>query len=80
MNDAQKYLAQANRQIAELTVQLARQRAVVKRALATGEGLEMAESLSDALEGSLRIFEEHRIFLLKCIGSSDALPLVYAAG
>jgi hypothetical protein len=40
----------------------------------------MAESLFDALEGSLRISEEHRIFLLKCIGSSDALPLVYAAG
>jgi hypothetical protein len=40
----------------------------------------MAQSLFDALEGSLRIFEEHRIFLLKCIGSSDALPLVYAAG
>ena len=63
MNDAQKYLAQANRQIAELTVQLARQRAVVKRALAPGQGLEMAQSLFDALEGSLRIFEEHRIFL-----------------
>ena len=45
MNHAQKYLAQANRQIAELT---------------------MAESLLDALEGSLRIFEKHRIFLLSC--------------
>jgi hypothetical protein len=26
----------------------------------------MAESLLDALEGSLRIFEKHRIFLLSC--------------
>jgi len=34
----------------------------------------MAESLLDALEGSLRIFEKHRIFLLSCNGSSGALP------
>jgi hypothetical protein len=26
----------------------------------------MAESLLDALEGSLRIFEKHQIFLLSC--------------
>jgi hypothetical protein len=62
MNHAQKYLAQAIRQIAELTVQIARQRVVVKHALDTGQGSEMAESLLDALEGSLRIFEKHRIF------------------
>ena len=61
---AQKYLAQANRQIAELTVQIARQRVIVKHALDTGQHSEMAESLLDALEGSLRIFEKHRIFLL----------------
>jgi hypothetical protein len=64
MNHAQNYLAQANRQIAELTVQLARQRVIVKQALDTGQRSEMAESLLDALEGSLRIFEKHRIFLL----------------
>ena len=64
MNHAQKYLSQANRQIAELTVQHARQRVIVKQALDTGQGSEMAESLLDALEGSLRIFEKHRIFLL----------------
>ena len=66
MNHAQKYLAQANRQIAELTVQIARQRVIVKDALDTGQRSEMAESLLDALEGSLRIFEKHRIFLLSC--------------
>jgi len=32
----------------------------------TGQGSEMAESLLDALEASLRIFEKHRIFLLSC--------------
>jgi hypothetical protein len=74
MTHAQKYLAQANRQIAELTVQLARQRVIVKQALDTGQRSEMAESLLDALEGSLRIFEKHRVFLLVCSGSSSALP------
>ena len=68
MYHAQKYLAQANRHIAELTVQIAHQRAIVKDALDTGKHSEMAESLLDALEGSLRIFEKHRIFLL---GRSD---------
>jgi len=64
MNHAQKYLSQANRQIAELTVQLARQRVIVKHALDTGQRAEMAESLLDALEGSLRIFEKHRELIL----------------
>ena len=66
MNHAQKYLVQANQQIAELTVQAARQRVIVKDALDAGQRPEMAESLLDALEGSLRIFEKHRIFLLSC--------------
>jgi len=66
MNHAQKYLAQANRHIAELAVQIARQRVIVKDAFDTGQRSEMAESLLDALEGSLRIFEKHRIFLLSC--------------
>src|ERR1700746_2947030 len=64
MNHAQKYLAQANRHIAELAVQIARQRVIVRQALDTGQRSEMAESLLDALEGSLRIFEKHRMFLL----------------
>src|SRR5262249_44092136 len=55
MNHAQKYLAQANRQIAELAVQIARQRVIVRHALDTCQGSEMAETLLDALEGSLRI-------------------------
>jgi hypothetical protein len=40
---------------------------IAKHALDTGQRLEMAESLLDALEGSLRIFEKHRIFLLQRI-------------
>jgi hypothetical protein len=68
------YLAQANRQIADLAIQIAAQRKIVKHALDTGQRSEMAESLLDALEGSLRMFEKHRIFLLSCNGSSSALP------
>jgi hypothetical protein len=67
------HLALANRHIAELTVQIARQRVIVKHALDTGQGSEMAESLLDALEGSLRIFEKHRIFLLWLQRNSSAL-------
>jgi uncharacterized membrane protein len=58
------YLAQANREIAELAVQTARQRVIVKHALDTGQRSEMAESLLDTLEGSLRLFEKHRILIL----------------
>ena len=72
VQEQKRHLAQANRQIAELAVQIASQRVIVKHALDTGQRPEMAESLLDALEGSLRIFEKHRIFLLGCNGSSSA--------
>jgi hypothetical protein len=68
------HLAQANRHIADLAVQIVRQREIVKHALDTGRRSEMAESLLGALEGSLRIFEKHRIFLLSCSRSSSAPP------
>ena len=74
MSRAQEHLAQANGHIAELKVRIVRQRVIVKYALDTGQRSEMAESLLDALEGSLRIFEKHRIFLLSCRGSSSAPP------
>jgi hypothetical protein len=66
MSRAQEHLAQANGHIAELKVRIVRQRVIVKYALDTGQRSEMAESLLDALEGSLRLFEKHRIFLLSC--------------
>ena len=74
VQEQKHHLALANRQIAELAVQIARQRVIVKDALATGQRSAMAESLLDALEGSLQLFEKHRIFLLSCNGSSIALP------
>jgi hypothetical protein len=64
-----------------LAVQIAAQRIVVKRALETGQDSDMAESLLDALERSLRIFERHRIFLLSFRGSaSTMLPRDAATG
>jgi hypothetical protein len=65
------HLAQANRHIAELTVQIARQRVIVRHALDTGQRSEMAESLLDSLEGSLRLFEKHRIFLLSSSAANN---------
>jgi hypothetical protein len=64
MNRAQEHLAQANGHIAELTVQIVRQHVIVKYALDTGQRSEIVESLLDALEGSLRIFEKHRELIL----------------
>jgi hypothetical protein len=58
------HLALANRQIAELAVQVVRQRVIIKHALDTGQRSEMAESLLNALERSLRIFEKHRELVL----------------
>jgi hypothetical protein len=40
------------------------QRVIVKYALDTDQSSEMAESLLNALEGSLRIFEKHRELIL----------------
>ena len=68
MNHAQKYLAQANRHIAELTVQIARQRVIVTYVLDTGQPSELSESLLHALEESLGIFEKHRELILERIG------------
>ena len=64
MNRAQEHLAQADGHIAELKVQIVRQRVSVKYALDTDQSSEMAESLLNALEGSLRIFEKHRELIL----------------
>jgi hypothetical protein len=60
------HLAQANRHIAELTVEIVRQREIVRHALDTGQRSQIAVSVSllDALEGSLRLLEKHRTFLL----------------
>ena len=60
----QKHLAQANGHIAELKVQIVRQRVIVKYTLDTGQPSEMAESMLRALEESLSAFEKHRELVL----------------
>ena len=64
MNRVQEHLAQANGHLAELAVQIARQRVIVKYALDTGQRSEMAESMLHALEESLGAFEKHRELVL----------------
>jgi hypothetical protein len=70
------HLALANRQIAELAVQVARQREIVKHGFDTGQRSEMVESLLHALEESLSAFEKHRIFLLSCQRVIQRPPLL----
>ena len=65
MNRAQEQnLAQANGHIAELKVQIVRQRVIIKYALDTGQPSQMVESLLHALEESLGAFEKHRELVL----------------
>jgi hypothetical protein len=59
MNHAPQHLAQADRHIVDLKAHIGRQRILVNHARDTGQPSRMAESLLDALEGSLRIFEKH---------------------
>jgi hypothetical protein len=59
-----RHLAQANGHIADLKVQIARQRVIVKYARDTGQRSEMAESMLHALEESLAAFEKHRVLVL----------------
>src|SRR5262249_33358093 len=56
----QKHLAQASRHIAELTVQIVRQRVIVKDALDTGPPSELSESPLHALEQRLGASKKHR--------------------
>jgi tRNA isopentenyl-2-thiomethyl-A-37 hydroxylase MiaE len=60
----QQHLVQANGHIAELKVQIVRQRVIVKYALDTGQSSQMVESLLHALEESLGAFEKHRELVL----------------
>jgi len=64
MNRVQEHLAQANGHLAQLTVQIVRQRIIVEYAVDTNQPSEMAESLLHALEQSLRAFEKHRDLVL----------------
>jgi hypothetical protein len=66
MNQApeRQHLAQVDRHIVDLKAHIVRQRVILKHTRDTGQRSEIAESLLDALEGSLRIFEKHRELIL----------------
>jgi hypothetical protein len=66
MNQApeRQHLAQVDRHIVDLKAHIVRQRVIVKHTRDTGQHSEITESLLDALEGSLRIFEKHRELIL----------------
>jgi hypothetical protein len=59
------HLAQANRSIADLKADIARERVILEHALDVGHPLEVAESMLHALEAALRIFEKHRQLVLR---------------
>ena len=58
------HLAQANRYIAELRADIARERVIIEHTLDAGYLSAVAESMLHALEGALRIFEKHRGLIL----------------
>ena len=58
------HLAQANRYIAELRADIARERVIIEHALDAGYPAVVAESMLHALEAALRIFEKHRGLIL----------------
>ena len=59
------HLDRANRYIAELRADIARERVVIEHALDAGYPSVVAESMLHALEASLRAFENHRQFILE---------------
>jgi len=58
------HLAQANRYIAEMRADIARERVIVEHALDAAYPSELAESMLHTLEGALRMFEKHRELVL----------------
>jgi hypothetical protein len=60
-----RHLAQADRHIVDLKAHIVRQRVILKHALDTGQPSDLAESLLQALEESLSIFEKHRKLILE---------------
>ena len=60
-----RHLAQADRHIVDLEAHIDRQRVILKHALDMGQPSELAESLLQALEESLGIFEKHRKLILE---------------
>jgi hypothetical protein len=58
------HLARADRYIAEMRADIARERVILKHALDAGHPSAVAESMLHALEESLGAFEKHRELVL----------------
>jgi hypothetical protein len=58
------HLALAERHISEVKAHVARQREVIEYLKAAGHDFDLAVSMLDALETSLRVFEHHRDLIL----------------
>jgi len=58
------HLAEADRHIAEVKRHIARQQTVIAKLKSGDHPTEVAESMLEALEGSLRAFERHRQLIL----------------
>jgi hypothetical protein len=59
------HLAEADRHIAECKAHIAHQRAVIERAIRAGHPTDVAESVLDSLEESLRAFERTRRLIIE---------------
>jgi hypothetical protein len=59
-----EHLAQADWHIAEVKSHIKRQRLRVEHALKTGQPSELVNSMLDAFEASLRVFQKHRELVL----------------
>jgi hypothetical protein len=60
-------LFQADRHILELHVHIGKQQALVERLNRMGRPAEVAQSLLETLEGSLRVFQRHRELILAAL-------------
>jgi hypothetical protein len=65
-----RHLAQANRHIAEVKRHIALQQNTIAKLRLAKPPTEVAESMLEALKGSLRVFERHRASILSITNQS----------
>ena len=66
-----RHLAQANRHIAEVKQHIALQQNTIAKLRLAKHPTEVAESMLEALKGSLRVFGRHRELILSIINESS---------
>ena len=68
MADERAHLVQADRHIQEAKAHIARQLELIKKLRKDGHDTDLAESMLDALETTLRALERHRDLILDRLG------------